>query len=83
MSLGQFTRELADDWKGLQPKRTWEAIEHALIIDTDRDSSGHVLLTFTLRASHWPDAWLARATVLDAGEEMASLADNLDRLLGA
>jgi hypothetical protein len=41
-----------------------------------------VLLTFSLRESYRLDAWMARATVrLDAGEEMATLAREVERLL--
>jgi hypothetical protein len=82
-SLHRFLRELADDWKGEQPDRTWDAIEHGLTIETHRDSLGHVLLTFSLRASYQVDAWMARATVdLNAGEEMATLAREVEPLLG-
>jgi len=82
LSLHRFLRELADDWKGELPDRQWEAIEHGLTIDARRDAVGHVLLTFSLRESYRPDAWLARVTVqLDAGEEMTSLATEVERLL--
>ena len=83
-SLHRFLRELADDWKGTQPHRSWEAIEHGLSIDAHREPLGHVLLTFSLRESYRRDAWLVRVTVqLDAGEEMATLAREVERLLGS
>ena len=82
-SLHRFLRELADDWKGTQPDRTWDAIEHDLSIDAHRDSLGHVLLTFSLRQSYQPDAWLVKVVVrVDAGEEMVTLAREVERLLG-
>ena len=83
-SLHRFLRELADDWKGAQPHRSWEAIEHGLSIDAHREPLGHVLLTFSLRESYRRDAWLVRVTVhLHAGEEMATLAREVERLLGS
>ncbi len=82
-SLHRFLRELAEDWKGAQPDSSWEAIEHGLSIDAHREPLGHVLLTFSLRESYRHDAWLVRVTVqLDAGEEMATLAREVERLLG-
>ena len=81
-SLHGFVRELAEDWKGERSHRKWEAIGHDLTIDADRDSLGHVRLTFSLRESYLPDSWRARATVqLDAGEEMSLLAREVERLL--
>ncbi len=83
-SLHRFLREVADDWKGVRTRRNWEAIEHDLTINVDRDSLGHALLTFSLRESYRPHSWLACATVqLDAGQEMASLALDIERLLGS
>jgi Family of unknown function (DUF6228) len=82
LGLHRFLRELADDWKGAKPVRRWEAIEHGLTIDVHRDPLGHVVMAFSLRENYQPDAWLARATVqLDAGEELALLAREVERLL--
>ncbi len=79
--LDQFLQEIADDWKGTQNRREWEAIEHDLTIDADRDLLGHVRLTFSLRDSYRAESWLVRATVqLDAGEEMATLARQVKQL---
>lgn len=81
-SLHRYLRELADDWKGTQADPSWEAIELGLSIDAHREPLGHVLLTFSLRELR-SDAWLVRVTVqLDAGEEMATLAREVERLLG-
>jgi hypothetical protein len=41
--------ELADEWNGIQPDRSWEAIEHGLSIDAHRGPLGRVLLIFSLR----------------------------------
>jgi hypothetical protein len=64
------------------PDREWEAIEHGSTISASRDVVGHVLLSITVRESYPKDAWLVRVNVqLDAGEEMASRANEVERLL--
>ncbi len=81
-SLHRFLQEIADDWKGTENRREWEAIEHDLTIEADRDSLGHVRLTFNLRESCNVGSWVVSATVqLDAGEEMATLAQEAKRML--
>jgi hypothetical protein len=73
--LGAFLAEIANDWKGVEPHRRWESIEHELSIDADRDSLGNVVLTIRLRESYRLDAWEVKSTFrLDAGEEMTAFA---------
>jgi hypothetical protein len=55
--LHRFLAELADDWKGETPGRSWESIEHELKVRCAGDGLGHVFLTFTLRGNHRFDAW--------------------------
>jgi poly(3-hydroxybutyrate) depolymerase len=82
-ALHRFLAELADDWKGETPDRSWESIEHELKVRCARDGLGHVSLTFTLRGSHLFDAWTAEVTVnVEAGEEMVRFARDVSRLLG-
>jgi hypothetical protein len=82
LSLRRFLFELADDWKGTEASRTWESVEHQLKIRCHRGRLGDVTLIFTLRGSHRADSWLAEASVtVEAGEEMAKLARDVEQLL--
>ena len=82
-SLRAFFRALADDWRGEEGDQTWASIEHDLTVAVRR-TPGHVVLTFTLRKSAYPETWTASATVsVEAGEEMSMLARAVEALLGA
>ena len=84
MALRAFMAGLALEWKGLPEQRTWESIEHDLTIHARPDSSGHVILTFTLRENYLADAWSATVTLkVEPGEEMAKAAGTIGKLLGA
>ena len=84
-ALAGFLQSLAADWRGWDGVRTWRALERELLLDARHDGRGYVSLGVTLRkpGSCWDDAaWSARTVfVLEAGEEMTRLAEDLSHVL--
>lgn len=76
-----FFAQLAEDYTGWSGTRTWH--NNHLVIDADFGTYGHVALTWTLRSSPFTeDRWSAGITiVVEAGEQMAALAADIDCFL--
>lgn len=83
--LAAFLASLADDWRGWRGSRIWHALEHEMSVAGVHDGRGHVSLEVTLRRPNGAfadDAWSARSVfVLEAGEEMTTLARDIESLL--
>jgi hypothetical protein len=85
LSLSEYFTELAQAWRGWAGMRSWEAMEHGLLLEATHDGSGHVSLAVTVRGPRWylPDAWLARVVfALEAGEELTCLARDVAAFIG-
>jgi hypothetical protein len=85
MNVAGFFAELADDWRGVTPRRTWQSLEHEMSIDVERDSFGHLFLPFTLRDHRdRRSEWEASVTVdVEAGEQADRLRRDLDAFFRA
>ncbi|MFJ2832894.1 DUF6228 family protein [Streptomyces sp. NPDC087263] len=81
--LVPFLEELAAGYRGWDGERSWQTNDRDLAMSAVFRSGGHVGLTWTLRP--WPKAaggWSASVTtLLEAGEQMASLAADVEHFL--
>ena len=72
--LDTFLASLAEDWRGWDGTRTWDALEHGMTIEATHHGS-RVELLFIVRRDYKPDAWQARFPVFVApGESLSRLA---------
>ncbi|MFD7292021.1 DUF6228 family protein [Streptomyces sp. NPDC059897] len=83
--LVAFLEELATDFRGWSDARVWQNDERALMVSATFRPGGHVALTWTVRPRPWGSGgWSASVTtVLEAGEQMASLAADVRYFLAA
>jgi hypothetical protein len=80
--LMEFFRSLARDWRGWHGERTFQAMENDLHIVATH--TGHVRLTVQLGPGADVDGWSATAVIeLDAGEQLAQVAEEVEAVLGA
>lgn len=81
--LAEFFDQLAQDWRGWDDVRSWQALEGDLNIDA-RHEYGHVQLRVTLRAyvPGWGnDGWTASANLtIDPSEQLSQIAADMGRL---
>ena len=84
--LDQFLAGLADSWLGWPGTRIWRAIERQLELDARHDGRGHVTLGVTLKSRRYQrqeEDWCARISlIIEAGEQMQQLAQDVKSLLG-
>jgi hypothetical protein len=77
--LPGFLRHLAADFRGWPEARHWRSLEDQLRIEATHDGLGHVTLLVRLRRRPYADDWdLAIPVSVEAGAEMAALADRFD-----
>jgi hypothetical protein len=83
--LASFMRQLVDDWQGWHGIRVWHVLEREMTVEAVHDCRAHVGLAVTLRphrGAYDEHAWSARAVfVVEAGEELSTLADDVQSLL--
>ena len=80
--LSRFFRELADDWRGFDDVKSFGSLEGELIIDARHDGLGTVYCEVFLRQP-WPPEWTLSAVMdFGAGAQLATIADDMERLLG-
>ena len=84
--LAEFFAELASDWRGWTGERKWRALEGEMAIEAWHDGRASVMIAVTIKRP-WmtfaKDAWSARAVfMLEAGEQLSSVARDLASLLG-
>jgi hypothetical protein len=78
--LTSFFTSLADHWRGWSGTRTYESIEHDLLLEAAHTGS-HVELRFTLQDPQFHDAWSVRGKLtLDAGEELTRAGEEIQEL---
>uniref|UniRef100_UPI001FDEF3CA DUF6228 family protein n=1 Tax=Streptomyces megasporus TaxID=44060 RepID=UPI001FDEF3CA len=81
--LAAFVAGLAADYQGWEGERVWQTFDGDLAVSAVFRTGGHVGLTWTLRP--WPNAtggWAASVTTwLEAGEQMSSLASDVEGFL--
>jgi hypothetical protein len=81
--LAAFVAGLAADYQGWEGERVWQTYDGDLAMSAVFRNGGHVGLTWTLRP--WPNAtggWTASVTTwLEAGEQMSSLASDVEDFL--
>jgi hypothetical protein len=81
--LGAFLSKVADDWRGWDGVRQWEAVERGMSIDATHLGS-RVRLLFIVRRDFDPEAWEIRVPVFVApGESLARLAKDTIAVLRA
>jgi hypothetical protein len=79
--LDRFLTSLAEDWRGWDGTRTWDALEHGMTIEASHRGR-RVELLFIVRRDFKPDAWELRLPVLvEPGESLARVAKETSNLL--
>nr|WP_285247750.1 DUF6228 family protein [Pseudarthrobacter sp. efr-133-R2A-89] len=79
--LAGFFTDLGENWRGWIGTRTYESIEHDLLLEAVHTGS-HVELHFTLQNLEASSSWSLRGKLtLDAGEELMRGSDDLRELL--
>ncbi len=81
--LDAFFSEVADAWRGWVDSKVWESPEGHLRIEATSDGGSHVDLLLTVR--NGPGySWTSSMKVqVEAGEEMAGIARDIEHLLPA
>ncbi len=80
-ALGAYFSELADEWRGWLGTKVWESPENDLTINATSDAGRHARLRFVVRNGPLYD-WTASVDVeVDAGEEMAGIARDVELLM--
>lgn len=60
---------MAQNWKGWQGKRTWDAIEGDFSLCCTSDKLGHITLAVQLRERHSPEWWSVKFQInIEAGQ---------------
>jgi hypothetical protein len=78
--LGGFFSKLADDWQGWDGERTYETLEHDLVLRATH--RGHVRIDVSLNETK-VDGWSASASILiEAGEELSQICFDVATLVG-
>lgn len=78
--LAGFFTSLVENWRGWSGTRTYESIEHDLLLEAAHTGS-HVELRFTLQDPQFHDAWSVRGKLtLDAGEELTCAGEDIQEL---
>lgn len=83
--LDKFCRELAEDWRGWEGKRSWKSLEGELELSATSDRLGHVTLEVRLDEGA-PFQWRVYGVIsLDAGQldGIAAAARTFCSLFGA
>ncbi|WP_218002569.1 DUF6228 family protein [Nocardia brevicatena] len=85
--LDRFVRELADDFTGWDGERFWRSMENDLTLTATHHSGGKVWLTWSARRidyALYQEQWAVSISFpLEAGEQMAGLADELEMFFAA
>lgn len=77
-----FFADLAENWRGWVGTRTYESMEHDLLLEAVHTGS-HLDLHFTLQDPESSSIWSVRGKLtLDAGEELTRASEDLRELLG-
>ncbi|MEU8001367.1 DUF6228 family protein [Catellatospora sp. NPDC049111] len=75
--LVEYVQGLADAWQGWNGPRSWRSLNDELRLDAVHDGRGHVTLGVTLRPRR-DEGWHARIVlVVEAGEQLDRLAQDL------
>ncbi|GIG09034.1 DUF6228 family protein [Catellatospora coxensis] len=75
--LVAYVQGLADGWQGWSGPRTWRSLDDDLRLDAVHDGRGRVTLGVTLRPKR-DEGWQARIVlVVEAGEQLDRLAQDL------
>lgn len=78
--LGEFFFQLADDWRGWVGERTYETLEHDLVLRATH--RGHVHIDVRLSETTI-DGWTASASiVIDAGEQLRQICSDVAAVVG-
>ena len=79
--LGTFLAELAESWRGWRGVKKWRSPEADLTIGAESDGGAHVRLRFRVGNGPVP-TWTASIEIeIEAGEELAGLAREIEHLL--
>ena len=85
--LDRFLAGLADSWQGWPGTRVSRALERQLELDARHDGRGHVTLGVTLKSRRYSrqmEGSTARTSlIIEAGEQMQQLAQDVKSLLGS
>ena len=79
--LGAYFSELAEAWRGWSDSKVWESPEGHLRIEATSDGGSHVDLLLTVRNGPMY-SWTSSIEIqVEAGEEMAGIARDIEHLL--
>jgi hypothetical protein len=68
-NLGAFFRELSENWRGWEGKKSWATLEGELELSATSDSQGHIRLAYVVKRPHTDYQWeLTGALELEAGQ---------------
>lgn len=83
-ALGSLFSDMAESWRGWDGEKEWSSLESHLRISATSDHLGHCILNFTVQ-DHPEFTWrtIVHGLVLDAGEEMAALAEEIRLFIAA
>lgn len=81
--LAAYFADLAEAWRGWTGSKVWDSPEHHLTIEATSDGGSHVELTLIVRNGAM-FTWTCSIRVqVEAGEEMARIARDIEYLLPA